>query len=367
MPMTDPARPPDDARAAAAAGFARVLPGRVDSRARRGSFRDRLRVVTRLVEPLVAELRAPVALELGVGVGGLGGLSVSPDGRVAGLGTPAPSAIRSVAERATQRLVVQRRLPAPYQRTRIYVSSDAGLEYLRRTLTRVEPVPTGLIRETVWPGAVVWDVGANAGLFSFAAATAAGPAGHVLAVEPDVWLVGLLRRSAALPAIRAPVEVLAAAIGAATGVSRLCGSTRNRAIGRRAGFGRRATVRAVMPIPTLTLDDLLAHAPAPDLLRIDVGGAERLVLEGGHRLLAQARPTVICEVARANARPVRALLAGHGYRVLDGALAPAQRVPLAAAPSTTLALPVGPRAGVGQLRLPAAARTGQRLARSGEV
>jgi FkbM family methyltransferase len=366
MPTTDPARPPDDARAAVAAGFARVPPWRLDGRSRRGSFRDRLRVVTQLFEPLVAELLAPGALEIGAGVGGLGGLSVSPDGRVAGLGTPAPGAIRSVAERATQRLVVQRRLPAPYQRTRIYVSSEAGLEYLRRTLTRVDPVLTGLIRETVRPGAVIWDVGANVGLFSFAAATAAGPAGHVLAVEPDVWLVGLLRRSAALPATRAPVEVLAAAIGAATGVSRLCVATRNRAIGHRAGFGHRETVRAVTPVPTLTLDDLLAHAPAPEVLKIDVGGAERLVLEGGSRLLAEARPTVICEVARANARPVRALLAGHGYRVLDGALAPAQRVPLPAAPSTTLAIPVGSRARVGLPRPTAGVRAGQRPVSWGE-
>lgn len=258
------------------------------------------------------------------------------------------TAIRAVAERATQGLVVQRRLPAPYQRTRIYVSSEAGLEYLSRTLTRVDPVLTGLVRETVQPGAVVWDVGANVGLFSFAAATAAGLAGHVLAVEPDVWLVGLLRRSAALPATRAPVEVLAAAIGAATGVSRFCAASRNRSIGGLAGFGPREPVRAITPIPTLTLDDLLAHAPAPDVLKIDVGGSERLVLEGGHRLLAQARPTVVCEVARANARPVRALLADHGYRVLDGALAPAHRVPLAAAPRTTLAIPVGARAAVAQ-------------------
>jgi FkbM family methyltransferase len=252
-----------------------------------------------------------------------------------------PPAIRSLAEQATRRLVLRRRLSAPYQRTRLYVSSEAGLKYLRPTLTHVDPVLTALVRETVRPGSVVWDIGADVGLFSFAAATAAGAGGHVLAVEPDTWLVGLLRRSAALPGDRAPVEILATAIGEATGVARFHVATRNRETSHLAGFGHRADVRAVLPVPTLTLDALLAHTPAPDVLKIDVEGAELLVLRGARHLLATARPILICDVAEANARPVRALLAEHGYRVLDGELPPAHRAPLPAAPRTTLALPVG--------------------------
>jgi FkbM family methyltransferase len=295
------------------------------------SLRHRPRVVARVVEPL---LRA------------------------------AEPAMRPLAERATHRLVLRRRLPAPYQGTRIYASSEAGLKYLRRRLTHVDPVLVDLVRETVRPGAVVWDIGANVGLFSFAAATAAGPSGHVLAVEPDNWLVGLLRRSAELPGTRAQVEVLAAAVGDATGVSRFCIASRNRATNHLAGFGHRADVRAVMPVPTLTLDGLLACAPTPDVLKIDVEGAERLVLEGGRRLLAAARPTLICEVAAANADAVSALLVEQGYRVLDGEVPAVRRVPLAAAPWTTLALPVGPRAEVMAPRQAAAepAATGEDLA-----
>ena len=52
-----------------------------------------------------------------------------------------------------------------------------------------------MVRELVMSGSVVWDVGANVGLFSFSEAALAGP-GFVLAIEPHVWLAHLLVRSA---------------------------------------------------------------------------------------------------------------------------------------------------------------------------
>jgi precorrin-6B methylase 2 len=63
-------------------------------------------------------------------------------------------------------------------------------------MTGVDPALLRLAAEVVGPGDTVWDIGASLGLFSIAAAVAAGPAGHVLAVEPDTALVRLLRRSA---------------------------------------------------------------------------------------------------------------------------------------------------------------------------
>jgi FkbM family methyltransferase len=41
-------------------------------------------------------------------------------------------------------------------------------------------------------GDVVWDVGANVGMFTFACAFRAGSSGHVVAIEPDAFLVDLL-------------------------------------------------------------------------------------------------------------------------------------------------------------------------------
>src|ERR1700733_11552803 len=120
--------------------------------------------------------------------------------------------VRSALERATHRLVVRRRLPPPFASARIYVSTEGGLRYLARTMAEVDPALLRLAAEVVGPGDTVWDIGANMGLFSFAAAVAAGPSGRVLAVEADTDLAGQLCRSAADNARHASVDVLPAAV-----------------------------------------------------------------------------------------------------------------------------------------------------------
>ena len=68
-------------------------------------------------------------------------------------------------------------------------------------------------REFVHAGSVVWDVGANVGLFSIAAAQRAGVRGKVVAIESDIWLAALLRKSAAVqPPMSARVQVIPAAV-----------------------------------------------------------------------------------------------------------------------------------------------------------
>ncbi|SBW22340.1 FkbM family methyltransferase [Protofrankia symbiont of Coriaria ruscifolia] len=248
--------------------------------------------------------------------------------------------LRSAAERASHRVVLRRRLPAPFDQTRIYVSSEAGLKFLRPRLTGVDPVLLGLVGEVVRAGSTVWDIGANTGLFTFAAAATAGPGGTVLAVEPDTIMVNLLRRSSTLPGRRARIDVLPVAAAADPGVSRFCIAARNRATNHIEGFGGDQTggVRAVQVVPTVTLDSLLDHFPAPDVLKVDVEGAERLVLEGGPRLLSETRPAVICEVAPANAGPVTQIFTEHGYQIFDASHPAGTRRPVDSAAWSTLAL-----------------------------
>jgi FkbM family methyltransferase len=263
---------------------------------------------------------------------------------------PTLSVLRPLAERLTHHLVVARRLPPPFQATRIYVSSEAGLKYLRPSLAAVDPVLTDLVGEVVRPGHVVWDIGANVGLFAFAAASAATSSGTVVAVEPDTWLVGMLRRSqtrsprhggSSATDGRATVKILPAAVGAAPGISTFHIASRNRATSHLDGFGSSQTggTRAAQLVPTFTLDGLLTHFPAPDVVKIDVEGAEHAVLSGGRRLLGDIRPTVICEVTGRNAEAVGDLLRGHGYRIVDAEVPPPARRPLTAAPWSTLAVP----------------------------
>src|ERR1019366_8572750 len=121
-------------------------------------------------------------------------------------------------EQTTHRFVMRRRLPPPFGAVTIYASSEGGLRYLRPRLNTVDPTLLRLAAEIVQPGDVVWDIGANLGLFSFAASVAAGPRGHVLAVEPDAVLVRLLRRSAAVNHGHADLDVMPAAVADRVGV-----------------------------------------------------------------------------------------------------------------------------------------------------
>jgi FkbM family methyltransferase len=141
-----------------------------------------------------------------------------------------------------------------------------------------------MVRELVRPNMTVWDIGANVGLFSFAAASLGA---QVVAIEPDTWLANLMHRSALLNKL--PVTVLPAAVSDHQGVSRLYLSDQGKASNSLVGDGIAQTVIAV------TLDSLLEHFAAPQVLKIDVEGMEYAVLRGARRVL-QARPRIFCEV-----------------------------------------------------------------------
>jgi FkbM family methyltransferase len=247
--------------------------------------------------------------------------------------------LRLALERASHRVVVRRRLPPPFEGARIYVSTEGGLRYLARPMAKVDPALLKLAADVVRRGDTVWDIGANMGLFSFAAAVMAGPEGRLLAVEPDTDLAGLLRRSAARAPGRAPVEILPAAVSDDVSVARFHIARRNRATSHLAGFGSAMTggVRSTRLVPTVTLDWLAARFPVPDVLKIDVEGAELAVLTGGSQVLAHS-PTVICEVSAQNATAVSDILTGHGYTLYDGDRRPDERVAATAAPFNTLAI-----------------------------
>jgi FkbM family methyltransferase len=246
---------------------------------------------------------------------------------------------RSFAERTTHRLVLRRRLPAPFKGVKIYASSEGGLRYLRPNLNAVDPTLLQLVSDVVRPGHRVWDIGANLGLFSFAAATAAGPQGYVLAVEPDATLVGLLRRTAASSHGHAEVDVMPVAVADDLAVGRFNIARRNRSTSHLDGFGTSQTggVRSTQLVPTVTLNWLAANFPPPDVIKIDVEGAEMKVLAGGADTL-RTTPVLICEVAGHSATAVADQLSSYGYTLYDGALPVEQRVPVTAAPPTTLAI-----------------------------
>jgi FkbM family methyltransferase len=221
-----------------------------------------------------------------------------------------PGRLRRVAEIASRGIVLRRRLPATFGGKPLYVSPDCGLRYWRRDLTKADPVLLQMVDRYVWPGDVVWDVGANIGLFGFAAAHRAS---RVVLIEADPWLAGLLEKTARF---YGNVSVICAAVADYCGVGTLHIAARARASNFLQGKGSTQTggERRAEEVQVLTLDSLTP--PLPDALKIDVECAELAVLRGATRILAEARPRVICEVSGHNADIATALL--HDYKLFDG-------------------------------------------------
>jgi FkbM family methyltransferase len=221
-------------------------------------------------------------------------------------------------------VVLPRALPADVGAARLYVSPDAQLKYLKADLGSAERSLLDQARALVRPGMRVWDIGANIGVFAFAAAGLAKTSGRVLAVEADPWLFSLLQRSRAASVGsnggHAPVELLSAAVAGPERMARFAIAARGRAANAIDGLGSTQTggTREAIMVGQVTLDDILAAAFVPDLVKIDIEGAELLALSCASNLLA-ARPILLAEVTAANSGPLTDLLRSADYTLFDAA------------------------------------------------
>lgn len=211
--------------------------------------------------------------------------------------------IRRIFRGFSRDFVLQRQLPAEFDSVPMLVSPESALTYWKPDLTAVDPFLLAMARELVRPGMVVWDIGANVGLFAFAAAALGA---QVLAVEGDTWLASLLHRSVLLN--RLPVTVLPAAVSETTGIGRMQMSDRGRACNWLSGAG--TSGQAVI---TVTLDWLLEHFPAPQVIKIDIEGKEYAALQGARKVV-DLKPKILCEVTQ-NRELIGRLLREAGYKM----------------------------------------------------
>lgn len=245
---------------------------------------------------------------------------------------------RALLERFSRNRVLGRHLPRDFDSVPILVSPDARLRFWK---PRLESDLFDFAREFAQPGCVVWDVGANVGLLSVAAAQRAGASGKVIAIEADIWLAGLLRKSAAMqPATSAPIQVIPAAISDSPSVASFYVAQRCRACNFLAvseGSSQTGGVRETVSVLTITLDWLLEQEAAPNVLKIDVEGAESNVFRGAQRVLSEARPVIHCETRDSSRDYITEILLGYRYTMFDWDTRPRVRVDRAC--FNTLAIP----------------------------
>lgn len=168
----------------------------------------------------------------------------------------------------------------------------------------------------VRPGDVVYDLGANVGFYTLLASRAAGPHGRVVAFEPVPRNLDFLRRHIELNRCD-NVVVRPTAVGAADGTATF-DADGDPSMGRLSEGGG-LTVRVE------GLDSLLhrGELPPPDLMKVDVEGAEASVFRGAQRLISRYRPVIFLATHGTAARAeCLDLLAAHGYSVdgVDGPL-----------------------------------------------
>jgi len=239
--------------------------------------------------------------------------------------------IRTLAERISRDRIIVRKIPAELGGGEIHVSPDSALR-LWGDFKQYDPSLMALAKEWVKRNSVVWDIGANVGVFTFVAANLAGPGGQVVAIEPDIWLAHLLQKTANRPsASRAAVHILPVAVSDEIGPVTLNIAAKGRSSNFIDGMGNsmHGGVRQRQATLAVSCDWLLNYFAAPSVVKIDVEGAEALLLKGAQRLLNEVRPVVICEVGEANAAAVTAQLVGSGYAIYDGEQPRASRVTLA--------------------------------------
>jgi FkbM family methyltransferase len=177
-----------------------------------------------------------------------------------------------------------------------------------------EPAVQEQMLDHLAPGSVFYDVGANYGFFSLLGSRLVGDSGMVIAFEPLEENREKLADHLTING-RSNCRVLPLALSDECGTVEL---VLDHGTGR-AGISfieRQGAVTRTVNSATL---DSLTNLPAPDLVKIDVEGAEAYVLRGMRRVLQEHRPIVVVEIHGEQEGPVREFLAEVEYkaRILD--------------------------------------------------
>lgn len=196
---------------------------------------------------------------------------------------------------------------------------DDAISDTLRMGSEYESNETRVFKERLRPGMTVFDLGANIGYYSVLASRLVGPAGRVFAFEPDADNLQLLQRNIRANAC-ANVEVCPYAVSDALGYADLfrneaAPSAHSIAVAPPGSVGGRRVV-------SVPLDGFFPPEVCPNLVKMDIEGAEFAALRGMRRMLADPRlevvvleclPSILAKM-KLTAGEIGAFLEGFGFK-----------------------------------------------------
>jgi len=193
---------------------------------------------------------------------------------------------------------------------RIHISPVDKLSYLLGT---DEPHLQKAIRQYVSAGDTVCDIGANVGYVSLSLAKRVGSRGRVIAFEPIPQNIAAFRKNIAINGIQ-NVRLIecAASDHAGDAVIRVAENPSTASL----VWHRNNLAATEFSIHTVSIDELVESGDlaSPKFAKIDVEGAEGLVLQGMRRTIASARPVLFVECSDAGRDQAWHLLGELEYR-----------------------------------------------------
>jgi len=172
-----------------------------------------------------------------------------------------------------------------------------------------EPEMQTAIAKNLKPGSVFYDIGANAGFFGLIASKLMGEQGEVYCFDPVPENVAYIRDLFSINELNQGT-VIEMAVGCKSGIIKFKNNGRleTRKIAD-------LTNTNCIDVSIISLDDFICNHRPPNLIKVDVEGAETDVIEGAAKMLSSGyRPTWIIELhSNENAYKAYKLLSQYGY------------------------------------------------------
>ncbi|MEQ8541429.1 MAG: FkbM family methyltransferase [Coleofasciculus sp. D1-CHI-01] len=153
---------------------------------------------------------------------------------------------------------------------------------------------TEFLQQTLKPGSIFFDIGANGGFYTVIAAKQVGLKGHVYAFEPGQSELELLRHNISINNLN-NVTIVECAVGNTTGTAQLaisCDGAMNSLAKTNHPW---QCIERWQSVKIISLDNFIQEygIKKVDFIKIDVEGAEKLVFEGANRILSSDQEIIV--------------------------------------------------------------------------